>query len=113
MKVIKCYIVFLNLLILLGCIGPFKKQPVPNSISEQIVTVYPEISLEWKKIRAIQSDKAQIINLIGDPDFVDNHNAGEDWYYSHDRSIDYGLISFPVKGHLVNHAQYIKYPEWR
>ena len=49
---------------LLGCIGPFKKQPVPNSISEQIVTIHPEIFLEWKKIRAIQSDKAQIINCI-------------------------------------------------
>lgn len=113
MKVIKCYIVSLNLLMLIGCIGPLKKQPAPYLISEQIITVHPDISLEWKKIRAIQSDKTQIINLIGDPDFIDYHNAGEDWYYSHKRSIDFGLISFPVKGHLINHAQYIKYPEWK
>lgn len=98
---------------ILGCIGPFKKQPVPNSITEKIITVAPDVSSEWKKIRAIQSDKDQVINLIGDPDFVDSHNTGEDWYYIHDRSVDYGLISFPVKGHLLNHAQYIKYPEWR
>ena len=113
MRIFRFHLVVVSLQMFTGCIGPFKKQPVPNSISEQIVTVHPEISLEWKKIRAIRSDKTQIINLIGDPDFVDNHSAGEDWYYSHDRSIDYGLISFPVKGHLVNHAQYIKYPEWR
>ena len=98
---------------LLGCIGPFKKQPAPYSTIQEIITVAPAISLKWKKIREIQSDKAQIISLIGNPDFVDYHNAGEDWYYSHERSIDFGLISFPVKGHLINHAQYIKYPEWR
>ena len=96
-----------------ACIGPFKKQPAPNSRGQEIIIVAPAISLEWKKIREIQSDKAQIISLIGDPNFVDYHIAGEDWYYSHDRSIDFGLISFPVKGHLINHAQYIKYPEWR
>ena len=40
------------------------------------------------------SSKDQIINLIGNPDFIDNHKMGEDWYYSHPRSVDYGLISF-------------------
>ena len=72
-----------------------------------------EISLEWEKIKSIQSDKNQIINLIGNPDFVDFHNAGEDWYYGNVRGAKYGLISFPVSGHLLDHAQYIKYPEWK
>ena len=113
MRILRFYLVVVNLQMLTGCIGPFKKQPAPNSRGQEIIIVAPAISLEWKKIREIQSDKAQIISLIGNPDFVDYHNTGEDWYYSHERSIDFGLISFPVKGHLINHAQYIKYPEWR
>ena len=52
-------------------------------------------------------------SAIGDPDFIDTHNAGEDWYYAHSRSVGYALISFPISGHLDNHVQYIKYPEWK
>jgi len=51
--------------------------------------------------------------LIGVPDFIDTHNTGEDWYYAHNRSVGYALISFPISGHLDNHVQYIIYPEWK
>ena len=40
---------------------------------EQIV-IAPEISLSWEKIIPVISSKNQIINLIGHPNFVDNHN---------------------------------------
>ena len=68
---------------------------------------------DWEKIKPISSSKDQIIELRGDPDFIDTHNTGEDWYYAHSRSVGYALISFPISGHLDNHAQYIKYPEWK
>ena len=58
-------------------------------------------------------DKEKVKTLLGAPDFIDKHKAGEDWYYSHIRSTGYAVVSFPTSGHLVNHVQYVKRPEWK
>ena len=96
-----------------GCIGPFKKQPMPEPAPEPVVVMAPTVSIKWDKIRAIYSDKSRIIELLGSPDFIDKHKTGEDWYYSYVRSTDFSVISFPVSGHLIDHAQYVKRPEWK
>ena len=96
-----------------GCIGPFKKQPMPEPAPEPVVVMAPTVSIKWDKISAIYSDKFQIKELLGSPDFIDKHKTGEDWYYSYVRSTDFAVISFPVSGHLVEHAQYVKHPEWK
>ena len=98
---------------LCGCLGPFKKKLEPLSLESNLIIIAPGISDDWEKIKPISSSKDQIIELIGDPDFIDTHNTGEDWYYAHNRSVGYALISFPISGHLDNHVQYIKYPEWK
>ena len=96
-----------------GCIGPFKKKPMPVPVPEPVVVMAPTVSIKWDKIRAIYSDKSQIIALLGSPEFIDKHKTGEDWYYSYVRSTDFSVISFPVSGHLIDHAQYVKRPEWK
>ena len=96
-----------------GCIGPFKKKPMPEPVSEPVIVMAPTVSIKWDKIRAIYSDKSQIIALLGSPEFIDKHKTGEDWYYSYVRSTDFSVISFPVSGHLIDHAQYVKRPEWK
>ena len=96
-----------------GCIGPLKKKPMPVPIPEPVVVMAPTVSIKWDKIRAIYSDKSQIIALLGSPEFIDKHKTGEDWYYSYVRSTDFSVISFPVSGHLIDHAQYVKRPEWK
>ena len=96
-----------------GCIGPFKKKPIPEPVLEPVVVMAPTVSIKWDKIRAIYSDKSQIIALLGSPEFIDKHKTGEDWYYSYIRSTDFSVISFPVSGHLIDHAQYVKRPEWK
>ena len=93
--------------------GAFKKKPTSQVDKVEQVVIAPEISLIWEKIIPVVSSKDQVINLIGNPDFIDNHKMGEDWYYSHPRSVDYGLISFPSSGHLIDQVQFIKYPEWK
>ena len=95
------------------CIGPFKKQPEPDPVPEPVIIMAPTVSIKWDKISAIYSDKFQIKKLLGSPDFIDKHKTGEDWYYSYVRSTDFAVISFPVSGHLVEHAQYVKHPEWK
>ena len=100
-------------IIFFGCLGSFKKEPILQVDKVEEIVIAPEISLDWEKIVPVTSNKEQITNLIGNPDFIDNHKMGEDWYYSHPRSVDYGLISFPSSGHLIDHVQYIKYPEWK
>ena len=100
-------------LLLNACIRPFKKQPHPEPVPEPVIIMGPTESIKWDKIKPIFSDKTQIKELLGFPDFVDTHKSGEDWYYSYVRSVDYAVISFPVSGHLVNHAQHIRYPEWK
>ena len=97
----------------IGCIGPFKKKPIPEPVQEPVVVMAPTVSIKWDKIRAIYSDKSQIIALLGSPEFIDKHKTGEDWYYSYVRSTDFSVISFPVSGHLIDHAQYVKRPEWK
>ena len=109
----KIIIVLYFIFHLFGCLGPFKKKPEPLPQESNLIIVAPGISNEWEKIKPISSSKDQIIELIGDPDFIDAHNTGEDWYYAHKRSVGYALISFPISGHLDNHVQYIKYPEWK
>ena len=101
------------LIIFCGCIGPFRKQPEPEPVSESIVIESPTISIEWDKIEKIHSDKEKVKILLGLPDFIDKHKAGEDWYYSHIRSTGYAVVSFPTSGHLANHVQYLKWPEWK
>ena len=96
-----------------GCIGPFRKQPEPAPVSAPIVIESPTISIEWDKIEKIHSDKEKVKTLLGQPDFIDKHKTGEDWYYSHIRSTGYAVVSFPTSGHLVNHVQYVKRPEWK
>jgi len=96
-----------------GCIGPFKKKPMPVPVPEPVVVMAPTVSIKWDKISAIYSDKSRIIELLGSPDFIDKHKTGEDWYYSYLRSTDFSVISFPVSGHLIDHAQYVKRPEWK
>ena len=96
-----------------GCIGPFKKKPMPVPVPEPVVVMAPTVSIKWDKISAIYSDKSRIIELLGSPDFIDKHKTGEDWYYSYVRSTDFSVISFPVSGHLIDHAQYVKRPEWK
>ena len=110
---IKLHLACFCILIFNGCLGPFKKKPIPQVGKIEEIVIAPEISLEWQKIIPVISSKDQIINIIGHPDFIDNHKMGEDWYYSHPRSVDYGLISFPSSGYLIDHVQYIKYPEWK
>ena len=96
-----------------ACIGPFKKQPQPEPIDEPVIIMAPTESIKWDKIKPIVSDKNEIKGLLGSPEFIDTHKSGEDWYYSYVRSVDYAVISFPVSGHLVNHVQHIRYPEWK
>ena len=109
--------VFIPLLIIIllfnGCIGPFKKQPEPEPVREPVIIMAPTVSIKWNKISAVYSDKFQIKELLGPPDFIDKHKTGEDWYYSYIRSTDFSVISFPVSGHLIDHAQYVKRPEWK
>ena len=95
------------------CIGPFKKKPMPEPAPEPVVFMAPTVSIKWDMISAIYSDKSHIRGLLGSPDFIDKHKTGEDWYYSYVRSTDYSVISFPVSGHLIYHAQYVKRPEWK
>ena len=109
----KLYLVCSSMSIICGCLGSFKKKPTPQVDKVEEIVIAPEISLDWEKIIPVISSKDQIINLIGNPDIIDNHKMGEDWYYSYPRSVDYGLISFPSSGHLIDHVQYIKYPEWK
>jgi len=106
-------LILMMVLLLNACIGPFKKQPEPEPIQEPVVIMASTESINWAKIKPIFSDKTQIKGLLGSPDFVDVHKSGEDWYYSYVRSVDYAVISFPVSGHLVNHVQHIRYPEWK
>jgi len=106
-------LVFISIQVFYGCLGPFKKKTIPQVIKVEEILIAPEISLDWEKITPVISSKDQVINLIGHPDFIKNHKMGEDWYYSHPRSVDYGLISFPSSGHLIDHVQYIRYPEWK
>ena len=96
-----------------GCIGPFRKQPEPETIFMPVKTESPTISINWGKIENNHSDKEEVKAMLGIPDFVDKHKAGEDWYYSHTRSVGYAVVSFPTSGHLINHVQYVKYPEWK
>ena len=96
-----------------GCIGPFKKQPMPEPAPEPVVVMAPTVSIKWDKISAVYSDKSQIRGLLGSPDFIDKHKTGENWYYSYVRSTDFSVISFPVSGHLIDHVQYVKRPEWK
>ena len=96
-----------------GCIGPFKKKPMPEPVPEPVVFMAPTVSIKWDMISAIYSDKFHKRGLLGSPDFIDKHKTGEDWYYSYVRSTDYSVISFPVSGHLIDHAQYVKRPEWK
>ena len=105
---IKLHLICLSILIFYGCLGPFKKKPIPQVDKVEEIVIAPEISLDWEKIIPVMS-LDQIINLI-EIDFIDNHKMGEDWYYIHPRSVDYGLISFPSSGHLIDHVQYIKIP---
>ena len=107
------YLLSLFIMVFSGCLGAFKKQPASSVDKVEEVVLAPGISLAWEKIFPLISSKDQIINLIGYPDFIDNHKTGEDWFYKHKRSVDFGLISFPSTGYLTNHAQYIKYPEWK
>ena len=60
-------------LIFYGCLGPFKKKPIPQVGKVEQIVIAPEISLDWEKIIPVISSKNQIINLIGNPDFIDNH----------------------------------------
>jgi len=111
---IKQLLFFLLMCLLLhGCFGPFKKQPKPEPISEHTIIMAPTVSIKWDKIKPILSTKIQIIGLLGSPDFIDTHDTGEDWYYSYDKSVDYGIISFPISGYLLEHVQYMLYPEWK
>ena len=96
-----------------GCFNPFKKQPNPEPAFEPVIIMAPTSSIKWDKIQPIYSNKTQINDLLGVPDFIDKHQAGEDWYYSYERSVDYAVISFPVSGYLVDHVQHIRYPEWK
>ena len=48
-----------------------------------VKTESPTISINWGKIENNHSDKDEVKALLGIPDFVDKHKAGEDWYYSH------------------------------
>ena len=109
----KLHLVCFFIIMVCGCLGSLKKKPIPQADKVEEIVITPEISLDWEKIIPVISSKNQIINLIGNPDFIDIHKMGEDWYYSHPRSVDYGLISFPSSGHLIDHVQYIKYPEWK
>ena len=96
-----------------GCIGPFRKQPEPEPVSEPIDIESHTISINWDKIERIYSDKKKVKTLLGTPAFIDKHKAGEDWYYSHIRSTGFAVVSFPTSGHLVNHVQYVKRPDWK
>ena len=107
------FVLLSKLIFFYGCIGPFRKQPEPEPVSESIVIESPTISIEWDKIERIYSHKEKVKILLGPPDFIDKHKAGEDWYYSHIRSTGYAVVSFPTSGHLVNHVQYIKRPDWK
>ena len=109
----KIILVFFFIAHLFGCLGSFKKKPELLPQENNLIIIAPGISDDWAKIKPISSNKNQIINLIGNPDFIDDHNTGEDWYYTHNRSVGYAMISFPISGNLVNHVQYIKYPEWK
>ena len=109
----KLHLVCISILIFFACLGPLKKKPIPQVDKVEEIVIAPRISLDWEKIIPVTSSKNQIMNIIGHPDFIDHHKMGEDWYYSHPRSVDYGIISFPSNGHLKNHIQYIKYPEWK
>ena len=109
----RLHLVCISILVFYGCLGSFKKKPIPQFDKVEEIVIAPEISLDWEKIVPVISSKNQIINLIGHPDFIDIHKMGEDWYYSHYCIVDYGLISFPSSGHLIDHVQYIKYPEWK
>ena len=95
-----------------GCFGPFKKSPEPEPVSEPIKFIPPMESHLWKKLKPKISDKNDVRNIIGLPDFIKKHSSGEDWYYLYSKSNNNAIISFPVTGHLVNHVQYIKHPEW-
>lgn len=111
---VKIFITLLSIITFFcGCIGPFKKQPEPKPVSKPIFIESPTISINWDKIEKIYSDKKKVKTLLGAPDFIDLHRAGEDWYYSHIRSTGYAVVSFPTSGHLVNHVQYVKRPEWK
>ena len=111
---IKLIIAFLYILTFFcGCIGLIRKQPEPEPVSETIVNESPTISIEWSKIEKTFADKEKVKTLLGSPDFIDKHKAGEDWYYSHVRSTGYAVVSFPTSGHLANHVQYVKWPEWK
>ncbi len=96
-----------------GCIGPLKKQPEPEPVLMPVKTESPTISINWDKIEIIYSDKEKVKTILGLPDFVDKHKTGEDWYYSHIRSTGYAVIGFPVSGHLINHVQYVRRPDWK
>ena len=93
-----------------GCFGPFKKSPEPEP--EPVNFIPPLESYLWERLKPTFSDKNDVQNSIGSPDFIKKHSSGEDWYYLYSRSNNNAIISFPVSGHLVNHVQYIKYPEW-
>lgn len=97
-----------------GCFGPFKKspEPEPEPVAEPVKFILPLESYLWERLKPTFSDKNDVQNTIGLPDFIKKHNSGEDWYYLYSRSNNNAIISFPVSGHLINHVQYIKYPEW-
>ena len=95
-----------------GCFGPFKKTPEPEPVMEPIKFIPPLESYLWERLKPKFSDKNDVQNTIGSPDFIKKHNSGEDWYYLYSRSNNNAIVSFPVSGHLINHVQYIKYPEW-
>ena len=74
----KLHLVCFSILIFYGCLGPFKKKPTPQVDKVQQIVIAPEISLDWEKITPVISSKNQIINLIGNPDFIDIHKMVED-----------------------------------
>ena len=56
-----------------GCIGSFKKKPIPVPVPEPVVVMASTVSIKWDKISAIYSDKFQVRELLGSPEFIDKH----------------------------------------
>ena len=91
-----------------GCFGPFKKYPEPEPVAEPVKFILPLESYLWERLKPKFSDKNDVQNSIGSPDFIKKQSSGEVWYYLYSRSNNNAFISFPVSGHLVNQVQYIK-----
>ena len=108
----KLYFLVFFIILFSGCLGPFKKQAIIQKKEDEQNTVMNKISSDWQKIVPLTSSKDQVISLIGYPNFIDNHKAGEDWHYNYKEDVGLGLISFPSSGHLTSQVQYIKRPGW-